>query len=184
MHPCVGSLYLTLQKLTTRKKTISFVGQDIMAQILSFSSKESLAPVFKSTGANKRYKSIMAWHHYVTMMFAALSGCTSLREFVTGLDAFGGKLNHPGIEKAPPRSTLALWLMQTRGVHPMSSPKFTWNWLAATFFICRTAVSQKRCCPSCLSSFPQFFPFSRLSLKPRAVQHPMVKRRVELKRTL
>lgn len=49
----------------------------------------------------------MAWDHYVTMMFSALSGCTSLREIVTGLDAFGGKLNHLGIEKAPPRSTLA-----------------------------------------------------------------------------
>ena len=78
-----------------------------MAQILSLSSKESLAPVFKSTGANKWYKSIMAWDHYVTMMFAALSGCTSLREIVTGLDAFGGKLNHLGIGKAPARSTLA-----------------------------------------------------------------------------
>lgn len=78
-----------------------------MAQILSLSSKEGLSPVFKSTGANKWYKGIMAWDHYVTMMFAALSGCTSLREIITGLDAFGGKLNHLGIEKAPPRSTLA-----------------------------------------------------------------------------
>ncbi len=40
-------------------------------------------------------------------MFGVLSGCTSLREIVMGLEAFGGKLNHLNIEKAPARSTLA-----------------------------------------------------------------------------
>ena len=88
-------------------KTTTFVGQHIMSQILGLSSKESLSPVFKSTQGNKWYKSIKVWDHYVTMMFAALSGCTSLREIVMGLEAFGGKLNHLNIEKAPARSTLA-----------------------------------------------------------------------------
>jgi hypothetical protein len=41
------------------------------------------------------------------MMFASLSGCTSLNEIVLGLEAFGGKLNHLNISKVPPRSTLA-----------------------------------------------------------------------------
>jgi Transposase DDE domain/Domain of unknown function (DUF4372) len=88
-------------------KTTTFVGQHIMSQILGLSSKESLSSVFKSTQGNKWYKSIKIWDHYVTMMFAALSGCTSLREIVMGLEAFGGKLNHLNIEKVPPRSTLA-----------------------------------------------------------------------------
>lgn len=88
-------------------KTTNFVGQHIMSQILGLSSKESLSPVFKSTQGNKWYKSIKVWDHYVTMMFAALSGCTSLREIVMGLEAFGGKLNHLNLEKVPPRSTLA-----------------------------------------------------------------------------
>lgn len=78
-----------------------------MSQILSLSSKDSLSSVARSTGGNKWYKSIKIWDHYVTMMYGALSGCTSLREIVMGLEAFGGKLNHLNIEKAPARSTLA-----------------------------------------------------------------------------
>lgn len=88
-------------------KSRTFVGQHIFAQILSLSSKDSLAPVFRSTGANKWYKSIKGWDHYVTMMFATLAGCTSLNEIVMGLGAFEGKLNHLGINKVPPRTTLA-----------------------------------------------------------------------------
>jgi len=88
-------------------KSSNFVGQHIFSQILSLSSKDSLSKVFRSTSANKWYKSIKAWDHYVTMMFATLSGCTSLNEIVMGLEAFGGKLNHLNINKVPPRSTLA-----------------------------------------------------------------------------
>jgi hypothetical protein len=88
-------------------KSTTFVGQHIMSQILSLSSKDSLSSVARSTGGNKWYKSIKIWDHYVTMMYGALSGCTSLREIVMGLEAFGGKLNHLNIEKAPARSTLA-----------------------------------------------------------------------------
>lgn len=88
-------------------KSKQFVGQHIFSQILSLSSNASLAPVFSRTQANKWYKSIKGWDHYVTMMFAALSGCTSLNEIVMGLDAFEGKLNHLNIAKAPARSTLA-----------------------------------------------------------------------------
>lgn len=88
-------------------KTTTFVGQHIFSQILSLSSKESLSCVFNATGANKWYKSIKAWDHYVTMMFCVMSNCSSLREIQMGLEAFGGKLNHLNLDKVPPRSTLA-----------------------------------------------------------------------------
>jgi hypothetical protein len=88
-------------------KTTTFVGQHIFSQILSLSSKDSLSGVFRSTGANKWYKSIKAWDHYVTMMFCVLSNCSSLREIQMGLEAFGGKLNHLNLDKVPPRSTLS-----------------------------------------------------------------------------
>ena len=88
-------------------KTTTFVGQHIFAQLLSLSSKDSLSLVFTSTKANKWYKSIKAWDHYVTMMFAVLSNCSTLREIQMGLEAFGGKLNHLHLEKVPPRSTLS-----------------------------------------------------------------------------
>ena len=88
-------------------KTTTFVGQHIFSQILSLSSKDSLSHLFRSTNANKWYKSIKAWDHYVTMMFCVLSNCTSLREIQMGLEAFGGKLNHLNLDKVPPRSTLS-----------------------------------------------------------------------------
>lgn len=43
----------------------------------------------------------------MTMMFCVLSNCTSLREIVMGLEAFGGKLSHLNLDKVPPRSTLS-----------------------------------------------------------------------------
>ena len=88
-------------------KTTTFVGQHIFSQILSLSSKDSLSSVFNATGANKWYKSIKAWDHYVTMMFCVLSNCSSLREIQMGLEAFGGKLNHLNLDNVPARSTLA-----------------------------------------------------------------------------
>lgn len=88
-------------------KTTTFVGQHILSQILSLSSKESLSNIFRSSAANKWYKSIKAWDHYVTMMFCVLSNCSSLREIQMGLEAFGGKLNHLNLDKVPPRSTLS-----------------------------------------------------------------------------
>lgn len=88
-------------------KSTHFVGQHIFSQILTLSSKDSLSQVFKEIKANKWYKSITAWDHYVTMMFCVLSNCTSLREIVMGLEAFGGKLSHLNLNKVPPRSTLA-----------------------------------------------------------------------------
>ena len=88
-------------------KSTHFVGQHIFSQILTLSSQNSLSQVFKETKANKWYKSIKAWDHYVTMMFCVLSHCTSLREIVMGLEAFGGKLSHLNLDKVPPRSTLA-----------------------------------------------------------------------------
>ena len=88
-------------------KTTTFVGQHIFAQILTLSSKNSLSPIIKKAKADRYYKSIKSWDHFVSMMFAVLSGCTSLREICISMEAMNGKLNHLGIGKAPARSTLA-----------------------------------------------------------------------------
>ena len=102
-------------------KTTTFVGQHIMSQILGLSSKDSLASVFKSTQGNKWYKSIKIWEHYVTMMFGVLSGCTSLREIVMGLEAFGGKLNHLKKRCLP----AARWQTLTKTGHQVCLQKYT-----------------------------------------------------------
>ena len=88
-------------------KTTTFVGQHIFAQILTLSSKNCLSPIIKKAKADRYYKSIKSWDHFVSMMFGVLSGCTSLREICISMEAMDGKLNHLGIEKAPARSTLS-----------------------------------------------------------------------------
>jgi hypothetical protein len=88
-------------------QSTNFVGQHIFSQILSLSSQGNLQSVFNKTKANRYYKKIKAWNHYVSMMFCVLSGCTSLREICMGLEAFEGKLNHIGLSEAPARSTLS-----------------------------------------------------------------------------
>jgi len=88
-------------------KTTTFVGQHLFAQILSLADKNSLAPVIKQAKANRYYKSITCYDHFASMMFAVLSGCTSLREICISMEAMDGKLNHIGMEKAPAKSTLA-----------------------------------------------------------------------------
>ena len=40
-------------------------------------------------------------------LYCVVSGCTSLREIVSGLGLAQGKLNHLGIDYVPPRSTLS-----------------------------------------------------------------------------
>jgi hypothetical protein len=88
-------------------KTTQIVGQHIFAQILSLAHKDSLASVIMAAQADKHYRSIKCWDHFVTMMFAVLSGCNSLREICISMEAMEGKLNHLRIDKAPAKSTLA-----------------------------------------------------------------------------
>jgi hypothetical protein len=88
-------------------KNTTFVGQHIFSQVLGLADKNSLGPVIQKSKANRYYKSIKCYDHFASMMFAVLSGCTSLREICISMEAMGGKLNHIGMEKAPARSTLS-----------------------------------------------------------------------------
>ena len=88
-------------------QSTNFLGQHIFSQILKLSSKHHLSGVFTSTKANRYYKQLKVWEHFVTMMYAVLTNSTSLREVVMGLELAEGKLNHLGIDYVPPRSTLS-----------------------------------------------------------------------------
>jgi hypothetical protein len=88
-------------------QSTNFLGQHIFSQILKLSSKHHLSRVFASSKANRYYKQLKVWEHFVTMMYAVLTNSTSLREVLMGLELAGGKLNHLGMDYAPPRSTLS-----------------------------------------------------------------------------
>ena len=57
--------------------------------------------------AERGAKGFSCWEQFVSMLFCQLGLANSLREICGGLATAMGKLVHLGMEKAPPRSTLA-----------------------------------------------------------------------------
>ena len=88
-------------------ESTNFVGQHIFSQLISLCKKEVLQPVITKCNANRYFKKLKAYEHFVTMMYGVLSGSTSLREIVMGLSLAEGKLKHLNMDYVPPKSTLA-----------------------------------------------------------------------------
>ena len=85
----------------------SFSGKPIISQILNFIPRHL---VYRTAGrhqADKYVKRFKTYDHLMTMLYAVLSDCSSLRELSTAMLACQGKLNHLGIDYFPKRSTLS-----------------------------------------------------------------------------
>jgi hypothetical protein len=85
----------------------NFIGQHIFSQITSLCSRQQLSSVIQESKADRYYKHLRCYEHFISMLYCVVSGCTSLREIVSGLGVAQGKLNHLGINYVPPRSTLS-----------------------------------------------------------------------------
>ncbi|MFT4154499.1 DUF4372 domain-containing protein [Parafilimonas sp.] len=79
----------------------------MFSQISFLCNKSILQPAIDKTKANRYYKRLHFYEHFISMLYCVLSGCTSLRKIVSGLGIAEGKLNHLGIDYVPPRSTLS-----------------------------------------------------------------------------
>src|SRR4030066_497592 len=88
-------------------KTTSFPGQPVLGQILSLIPRQMVESLAKKHGTDRYYKTFRSYDHVVTMIFGIFSGCTSLREVITGMMAYGSRLLHLGLRHTPRRSTLA-----------------------------------------------------------------------------
>jgi len=88
-------------------QSTNFVGQHLFGQITTLCNRSVLGPVIRETKANRYYKRLHYYEHFISMLYCTLSGCTSLREISAGLGIARGKLNHLSIEYVPPRSTLS-----------------------------------------------------------------------------
>lgn len=88
-------------------QSTNYFGQHIFSQITSLCNKKILQPTIDASKANRYYKRLHFYDHFVSMLYCVLSGCSSLREIVSGLGIAQGKLNHLGISYVPPRSTLS-----------------------------------------------------------------------------
>jgi hypothetical protein len=85
----------------------TFVGQPILAQIISCIPKNEVQLISKAHNSDRYYKKLPLQTHLTTLLYGILSCCNGLREICEGMLACEGKLNHLGLLKAPARSTLS-----------------------------------------------------------------------------
>jgi CRISPR/Cas system-associated endoribonuclease Cas2 len=55
--------------------------------------------------SDRYYKPFSTWDELVTLLFGVFTRCDSAREVCDGMAALGGKLNCPGMDSAPAKST-------------------------------------------------------------------------------
>jgi hypothetical protein len=88
-------------------KSKNFSGQPIISQVLKFIPTSIIARTAKKHKSDRYYKRFKTYDHLVTMIFATLSGSSSLREVSSIMLACEGKINHLGLSNYPKRSTLS-----------------------------------------------------------------------------
>lgn len=87
-------------------KSTFFTGQPVFTQLLSLIDRNSVRSLARAGQHDRYYKHFDTFTHLITMLYCALSKCTSSREVVSGMKACHHKLQHTGISKGPARSTL------------------------------------------------------------------------------
>jgi len=88
-------------------QSTNYFGQHIFSQVTSLCKRNHLSAIIQQTKADRYYKHLRCYEHFISMLYCVISGATSLREIVSGLGIAQGKLNHLGIDYVPPRSTLS-----------------------------------------------------------------------------
>jgi hypothetical protein len=89
-------------------KATYFTGQPVFTQLLSLIPRKIVDSTAKQHAANRYCKRFMAYDHLISMLYAGFFGAQSIRELVTGLQAYGiNKANHLGLMAFPRRSTLS-----------------------------------------------------------------------------
>ena len=84
-----------------------FSGQPIISQILTLIDPGIIYRTAKHHNSDRYYKKFKTYDHLVTMIYAIISGISSLREITSIILACEGKINHLGIKHFPRRSTIS-----------------------------------------------------------------------------
>ncbi|GAB1856930.1 IS4 family transposase [Flavobacteriaceae bacterium MHTCC 0001] len=88
-------------------KSTHFSGHPIIKQLLNLVPKRLVSRTAECHDSNRYYKRFKTYEHMVCMLYATLSGVSSLRELSTVMLACEGKLSHLGLSSFPKRSTLS-----------------------------------------------------------------------------
>jgi hypothetical protein len=88
-------------------KSTHFSGHPIIKQLLQFIDRGLITRTANTWQADRYYKRFKTYDHLVTMLFACLSGVSSLRELSSVMLACEGKINHLNMSHFPRRSTIS-----------------------------------------------------------------------------
>lgn len=88
-------------------KSTNFSGTPIIKQILNYIKPSDISRTAKKYSSDRYYKKFKTFDHLVTMIYATLSGVSSLRELSTVMLACEGRISHLNIKNFPKRSTLS-----------------------------------------------------------------------------
>jgi hypothetical protein len=78
-------------------QSTNYFGQHLFSQITFLCNKKILQPVIEKTQANRYYKQLHFYEHFISMLYCVLSECSSLCEIVSEVSVAQGKLNYLGI---------------------------------------------------------------------------------------
>lgn len=88
-------------------KSTNFSGQPIIKQLLNLLTPGIITRSISEHNSDRYYKRFKTYDHLVTMLYATLSGVSSLRELSTILLACEGRIGHLNLKYFPKRSTLS-----------------------------------------------------------------------------
>jgi hypothetical protein len=85
----------------------NFSGKPVISQILNLIPRDLVYRTAARHQSDRYIKTFKTYDHLMTLLYAVMSDCSSLRELSTAMLACEGKLNHLGIDYFPKRSTLS-----------------------------------------------------------------------------
>lgn len=88
-------------------KSTNFSGTPVVKQILNLINHADISRTAEKYNSDRYYKKFRTYDHLVTMIYATLSGISSLRELSTVMLACEGRISHLNITDFPKRSTLS-----------------------------------------------------------------------------
>ena len=88
-------------------KTTNFSGAPIIKQILKYILPTDISRTAEKYKSDRYYKRFKTYDHLVTMIYAILSGVSSLRELSTVMLACEGRISHLNLKHFPKRSSLS-----------------------------------------------------------------------------
>lgn len=88
-------------------KSTNFSGSPVIKQILNYILPSDISRTAKTHDSDRYYKRFKTYDHLLTMIYATMSGVSSLRELTSAMLACEGRIGHLNLQDFPKRSTIS-----------------------------------------------------------------------------